>query len=160
MIWLQSTLFFINLMLLHEAGHVLSAKIMGIPVQEIGFTMKPYPHLYVSIDWPHKKKQKYFYLFAGMMITLSVFIISYFNDFWGIQALLYALIFQVIIETNPFHSDVVIAIITNKKAFKEANFSSFKSVYKKELDDFHYSSYWYLHFMIWLVLIVLLLRLN
>jgi len=158
MIILEIILFFIILMFLHEAGHVLSAKILGLSVRKVGVSIKPYPHFYVSVDWPHKIQQKYLYLFAGMFSTLTIFCIGLFFSFWSNNALLYALALQIVIETNPFHSDIIIAILTNKKVFKETSFLSFKEVYQTELKKYYYTTNWYIHFILWTILIILLLR--
>lgn len=160
MIILQSLLFFLLFMLIHEGGHIIAAKMMAIPIQKMGASLKPYPHFFVSITWPRSKVQKYIYLFAGMTVTWLIFAIVQINAYWGIQSLLYGLIIQLIVEMNPFHSDIIIAIVTNKKGFKKAGLKDFESVYKTELEAYHFSALWYLHFSLWMFVIVLLLKMN
>ncbi len=158
MIILQSLLFFVLFLIIHELGHVIAAKLMAIPIQKIGASLSPYPHLYVSVSWPRSKLKKYIYLFAGMTLILLIFTIVRINGCWGIKSLSYGLIIQLIIEFNPFHSDVIIAILTNRKRFKKAVDQDFKSIYKTELEDYHFSALWYLHFSIWVAIIILLIK--
>ncbi|MDE5420803.1 hypothetical protein L3073_01135 [Ancylomarina sp. DW003] len=160
MIILQSFLFFLLFMIIHESGHVIAAKMMGIPIQKIGASLKPYPHLYVSVSWPHSKFKKYTYLFAGMALTWLIFALAQINAYWGVKSLLYGLIIQIIVELNPFHSDIIIAIVTNRKAFKKAGYQDFKSIYKTELEAYHFSVLWYLHFSLWMLAIVMLLKMT
>ncbi|RXQ96646.1 hypothetical protein EO244_03195 [Ancylomarina salipaludis] len=160
MIILHSLLFFLLFMLIHEGGHIIAAKMMAIPIQKVGASLKPYPHFYVSVTWPRSIIQKYTYLFAGMAISWLIFSIVQINDYWGIKSLYYGLIIQLIVEMNPFHSDIIIAIVTNRKGFKKAGLNNFESVYKKELAAYHFSALWYLHFSLWMFVIVLLLKMT
>jgi len=160
MIVLHSLLFFFLFIIIHEIGHVIAAKMMGIPIQKIGASLSPYPHFYVSVSWPHSKLKKYTYLFAGMALTWLIFALVQINAHWGIKSLLYGLIAQIIIEMNPFHSDIIIAIVTNRKAFRKSGYQDFKSIYKTELEAYHFSALWYLHFSLWMFIIVILLKMT
>jgi hypothetical protein len=159
MIVFQTLLFFLAFMLLHEAGHWLAARVLGLSVNSAGVSLKPYPHFYVSVQWPRLPMQKYIYLFAGMALTCLLFGIAFLNSFWGIESLLFGFILQLIVEFNPFHSDILIAILTQRKVFKQGGVS-FQDLYKKELQTYHFTAPWYLHFALWTVLIVLLMKIS
>jgi len=160
MIILQSFLFFLLFMIVHEVGHVIAAKSMGIPIQKIGASLSPYPHLYVSVSWPRSKLKKYTYLFAGMALTWLIFATVQITAFWGIKSLHYGLIIQIIVEMNPFHSDIIIAIVSNRKSFKKASYQDFKTIYKTELEAYHFSTLWYLHYSLWMFVIILLIKMT
>ena len=114
----QILLFSIILLFLHELGHVISAKILGLKIKNISFLFKPYPHFFVAVSWPNNNKERMIYLFSGVFITLSLFAISICFNFFNLKALYIAFIIQIIIESNPFYSDYTIAIMSNDKKIK------------------------------------------
>jgi hypothetical protein len=148
----------ISLLIFHELGHVVAAKIMGLEIKKIGVSLKPYPHVFVAVEWAREKLKRYIFLFSGTTVTITLFFISIAFNFFELQYLLYAFIFQLIIETNPFFSDFAIAIVTNiaekQKITIDENY--FQKVYAKYVFSFG----WYLHFGIWIILILLLMNLN
>jgi hypothetical protein len=155
--YLQILFFFLIFMFLHELGHVFAAKFLKLEIKKIGFQTKPYPHFFVAASWPRTNYEKRIYLFAGMLITNVLFIISWYFNFFDIKSLLIAFIIQIIFETNPFFSDITIAIVTS---FKKLNYGkSYGMDYKKEFSKYQFSKYWYLHFIMWTFLITLLIKL-
>jgi hypothetical protein len=72
-------------------------------------------------------------------------------------SLYFAFCLQIIIETNPFYSDITIAIITAKNNLKYGK--SYEADYKKIFSKYQFSKFWYLNFILWMVLILLLTKL-
>ena len=64
----QILLFSIILLFLHELGHVISAKILGLKIKKISFLFNPYPHFFVAVSWPNNNKERMIYLFSIIRI--------------------------------------------------------------------------------------------
>lgn len=133
---LKIIIYFLILYSFHELGHIISARIMKLRINKIGFNFFPFPHIYVSVSDIISVTQKYVFLFAGTTFTLISAIIIILNHWIVIKEVYYALAIQVILELNPFYSDITIA--TNNPGYK-------------------FSAIWYVHFLIWLLCIFLLL---
>lgn len=144
------------LLLIHELGHLTMARILGLPIQRIGFQLKPYPHFYVSVSWPRINWQKYLYLFSGSLITVGLFCISIYNEFFHLTQLYWAFVVQLIIETNPFYSDFTIAIVSRNKP--NNTMSSYAENYKLQFSKYKFTLKWYVHFIIWTMIILLLTK--
>lgn len=149
-------IFFIAMMLVfHESSHIISARMMGLKLYQIGFKFKPLPHFSVKAERPHAAYKKYIYQFSGFFCTLVLLTIASLNHFWENKQLYWAFVIQLIIETNPFYSDFVISIIDKKN-----------SKYKKPMNHgvilktYFFSPLWYLHFIIWTIFIILLFNLK
>lgn len=54
-------MFLFGLVFFHELGHIISAKLLQLSIQKIGFRLKPYPHFFVAVKWPRTKLQKFIY---------------------------------------------------------------------------------------------------
>lgn len=155
--YIQIIIFFFVLMFLHELGHILAAKYLGLDIKKIGFQTKPYPHFFVAASWPRTNKEKNTYLFAGIIITFSLFLISLGFNFFNLKSLLIAFIIQIAIETNPFYSDITISVVSNSKKVKYSK--SYGVDYKKEFSNYQFTKNWYIHFILWTLLIILLIKL-
>jgi len=158
MVYIQTIIFFLLLMFLHELGHVLAAKYLGLSIRKIGFQMKPYPHFFVAASWPKTSRDKYIYLFSGIFITTFLFLISLSLNFFSLLGLYIAFVIQIAIETNPFYSDITIAIVSNSKKIRYGK--TYAADYKKQFADYQFSKYWYIHFVFWTILIISLIKLN
>lgn len=156
MVLLQFFAFLFGLVMIHELGHVISAKLLGLPIQRIGFQFKPYPHFYVAVKWPKNRMQKFVYLFSGTSFTLVLFVISICNHFYGLSILYWVFLVQLTIEINPFYSDFTIAFVNNNKLNKRA--TSYAENYKIEFQKYQYTAKWYFHFVVWTSIIVLLIQ--
>ena len=154
----QILLFSLLLLFLPELGHVVSAKILGLKIKNISFLFKPYPHIYVAVSWPKNNKERMVYLFSGVFVTLSLFSLSLYHNFFNFKALYIAFIIQIIIESNPFYSDYTIAIMFNDKKIKYGK--NYGINYAQHFSKYQFSSKWYLHFIICTLLIILLIKLN
>ena len=155
---LQIILFIILLIVLHELAHIVCARVLGIPIQRIGLTTSPYPHIYVLIKWPKESRKKYCYLYAGTFITLGGFLVFSFYHFFNNQFLFYAYVIQIVFETNPFYSDFTISMATRISLKKEVK--SYAQYYKEQLNMYQFSLPWYIHFLIWTIIILVLINLK
>lgn len=141
------------LMLAHEAGHVIMAKLLGLKVTGFGLKLKPQPHLYVAVKWPFRAKYRNLYLAGGSLMTLILFITSYFLGFLSIQQVAIAFTLQIVLELNPFYSDITIALIYKKVDFRIKN--SFQTEYNRH----RFSVIWYIHFLAWAGIILVAIHL-
>ena len=151
-------IFLFGLVFFHELGHIISAKILNLAIQKVGFQFKPYPHFYVAVKWPTNKLQKFIYLFSGTFFTLVLFTISTYNHFFELSILYWAFFIQFTIEINPFYSDFTIAFVSNKKLNKGVK--SYAENYKIQFQKYQYTTRWYIHFIIWTSIIILLINLK
>ena len=82
MLWIVPLLLLLVL-LLHESGHYIAAKLQGLIVDKFGFSLKPLPHFYVSIiDQKVKMRQRIIFLLSGnfiILLTFGMFILSGIN---------------------------------------------------------------------------------
>lgn len=156
---LQILSFQIILLILHELGHIVTAKILRLQIFNIGFLFKPYPHFYVAIKWPKRKLQKYLYLFSGTFITLCLFFISLYFNFFDNKYLYWTFMIQFIIELNPFYSDFTIAIVYGKESSK-SQIKSYADNYDTQFKKYQFSFNWYIHFIIWTLIIFTFIKFN
>lgn len=152
----QFFIFLFSLVFFHELGHVVSARILNLSIQRVGFQYKPYPHFFVAVKWPRTKFKRYIYLFSGSIIAILLFIVALYNHFFEITILYWSFIIQIAIETNPFYSDFTIAFVRNNRLNKEVK--SYAENYKVQFKKYQYTVKWYIHFIIWTTIIVLLIR--
>ena len=155
MYWIILILLFT--LLLHEFGHYLSAKIQGLIVDKFSFSLKPIPHLYVSIiDNKISLRKRILFLLSGNMIIILSFLIFLLSGF-ECKYIYYAFAYQIILDTNPFFSDYVITIISY--LYKKEIYHSFIEN-KMEVDinnlkkKYMFSPIWYIHFVLWGILII------
>lgn len=160
---------FVSLILIvHEFGHYTSAKLLNLEVEKVGFAIKPFPRFYVSvIDSNITLRKRLIYLLSGNFTTLLIFICLL---LFGVKDknLYYAFAFQIIVETNPFYSDYIVATIYYlsiakfKKQYMQKK-QNMKTVETKQniiiaLQKEHlFSMIWYIHFLLWALIIVVLL---
>lgn len=152
--------FVMALMILHESGHVISAKIMGLAIQKISFQWKPYPHFFVAIEWPRMEKQRLIYLFSGSFITITLFILAFLFHFLNTKNLYYAFAIQLALESNPFYSDITIAAVTKSKFDYTNTQKSYADLYQEQFSNYQFSYKWYIHFTAWIALILILIKYN
>ncbi|MEM1324063.1 MAG: hypothetical protein AAGG75_27625 [Bacteroidota bacterium] len=146
--------FLLLLLTVHELGHIVSAKLLQMPIKKVGFTTVPFPHVFVSVNWPREKNKRTLYLMSGFATTLSIFaiVLLFGVDF---KPLLIALCIQMIIETNPIYSDFIIINMFDKVSSEvRSTRQPYKAVYKKVYNKYLFSPKWYIHFAIWFVLII------
>ncbi|QZT35894.1 hypothetical protein K5X82_11375 [Halosquirtibacter xylanolyticus] len=145
------------IMLLHELGHVISAKLMGLPIIDFGIKSKPYPHLYVSTERPSNDTQRFIYLSAGMISTLIWCVVLWSLGFLSYPFIMWAFILELALEANPFYSDITIALIAIKIR-KKGLINPHESEYNRVIKDHQFSIQWYIHFTLWTILVVSLIK--
>lgn len=127
---------------IHELGHIVAARQLGMRIFKIGAALSPIPHVFVAAQHPKEFWKKFIYLMAGSAITITLFSIAMATGLAKAYPWIYiAFAFQLIIEANPFYSDFT--IITGKHR-----------------DAYIFSSVWYIHFVLWMSLILLLIHNN
>lgn len=151
---LWTTLFVGGLIVLHETGHVIAAKLMRLSILKVGVQFKPYPHAYVSVKWPLNALKRFIYLFSGSAMTLLLFSIALAFNFFDFQLLYVAFALQIAIETNPFYSDFTIAILSTQN---QHNRQPTPEETQEKSEAYMFSAQWYLHFLIWSGVIFLLI---
>lgn len=160
---------FALILLFHEAGHYIAARMMHCNVEKISFQLLPVPRVFVVIiDSNLSGAQKIKYWMAGNLMTLFLFALY---NIAGInfKPVTYLFILQIVIETNPFFSDysnIAFYIKNHKKlrsvpAFtQDAQTEQRVNSFIKELkDDYFLSDVWYAHFIIWGGFIVFICKL-
>ena len=129
-----------GLTLIHELGHILAAKQMKMRIFKIGAALGPIPHVFVAAEHPKEFWKRFIYLMAGSFITLTLFILFLSLAPKSVHQWMYlAFALQIIIETNPFYSDFT--IITGLSR-----------------EEYIFSSKWYIHFTLWMGIILLLIQ--
>ena len=156
------------LLLMHEAGHLVAARLLGLRVEKVGFSLKPWPHPFVSVMDVADNYRKVVFLSAGLAVTVVLFVACWLTGLLTVKSLYYAFCFQLILEANPFFSDFT--TMFNSQRGHEENYQAYYSG-KRGRGQAHqygrifanaylFSGRWYLHFAGWLALINLLLSPN
>ncbi|TXF87115.1 hypothetical protein FUA23_18660 [Neolewinella aurantiaca] len=144
--FLIATATIVVLMLLHETAHYVSARMMNLRVIDFGLKMRgavPYP--FVEVGWTPNARKRLIYLMAGVATTASLFSLSLITSAsWLIPGIYLGFAGQLVLETNPVFSDFVILQGMNSGKGKSDN-------------DRMFTGPWYVHFALWVLLIVLLL---
>lgn len=144
---------------LHELGHIAAAKALNLYLQKVGFSMTPFPHVFVNVAWPKKKKERTLYLMSGFITIVTLLLLILLFDITS-TPLLIAFGIQLVIETNPIYSDFVIINLTEKVSAEIARSRQpYKTVYQRIYANYLYSPAWYVHFILWVVFIVLIVQL-
>jgi hypothetical protein len=162
MFWIVPILL-LSVLLLHESGHYISAKLQGLVVDKFSFSIKPVPHFFVSvIDRRISMKQRIFFLIGGNIFILVTFI-SFILSGVSFKYLYYVFVYQIILDTNPFYSDYVVAIMSYsykkyfRKHYLDNGFKKHKEMEINELKELYmFSPLWYIHCLVWGGIIVLL----
>ena len=148
-----------SLIVLHECGHILCAYSLNMPIKKIGFTLSPFPHVFVAIKWPSNKFYTYLFLLSGFIVFLILTIFVYYIGLFNVDFIKNAFLIQSIIEINPIYSDFIILKIISNKRLKNFNSNeNYLKLYKKIYLDYIFSKYWYIHFAIWTFFLYLILK--
>jgi hypothetical protein len=167
---------------LHELGHVACAKWLRLQVDKIGFSMYPYPHPYVSISNVPDNLSKYLFLAAGTAFTILALLCSWLGGLLATPLIYWGFCLQIIIETNPFYSDITIAVNLggsdeDRTAYLEEHMAEYVDKYGLDnmlsyhsqtinaeihqyFNRYSYTALWYLHFFAWATMATLLLSPN
>ncbi len=144
---------------IHELGHIAAAKVLNLYLQKVGFSMTPFPHVFVNVAWPKKKIERTVYLMSGFITIITLLLLALLFGMTS-KPLLIAFGIQLVIETNPVYSDFVIINLTEKVSAEIARSRQpYKTVYQRIYSNYLYSPAWYIHFVLWVVFIVLIVQL-
>ncbi|MDH6310952.1 hypothetical protein M2451_003816 [Dysgonomonas sp. PFB1-18] len=156
MIYMLIKILFLNItfLLLHELGHLASAFLLRLKVINIGITHKPILHFFVRIKNTQSYSRFLIFTLSGSFVTLiNILIIHHFN-LWEITTLKIAIILQIVIELNPFYSDISII----GSSINTHNYHNLELLKTGMFDrNYLFSSLWYIHFIIWSVLTFILI---
>src|SRR6218665_20453 len=153
------------LLFMHEMAHCMTAKMLHLPIEEVGFMWKPFPTVFVAVtDVGIPFNKKFWFLACGNLMTFILFFI-YLTAFRADRIVYYAFSLQLIIETNPFSSDYVQIIFSYLYKDKFKRYYAATSLpqeappaFEREFkNEFMFGKIWYLHFLIWSAFILLLL---
>jgi hypothetical protein len=163
MIWIVPILL-LTIVLMHELGHYIAAKLLRLQIDKFRFVLKPLPHFYISIiDNKITTHQRTVFLLGGNIMILFLFVCFLLTGFDN-RYIYYILVYQILVDTNPFFSDyvIIITMFLFRKFFipnyadNPKNENEGLSVNKlKEL--YMFSPVWYIHCFLWGALIVLLI---
>ncbi|WP_452602424.1 hypothetical protein [Pontimicrobium sp. MEBiC06410] len=112
----------LTLTVLHELGHVISALFLKLRIFSVGITMLPYPHPYVKVENTENKLHRYIFFYSGIAMTVTLLLICLFNGFLSYKMLYYAFAIELIIELNPFYSDIFLVNVDSND-YGKFNFS-------------------------------------
>lgn len=150
----------ILLIILHELGHIIAAAILKLKIKMIGFSIQPIPHIYVSVNNTTSFIRKILYLFSGSSTTILIFIIFLTHGFFGYTYLYWAFVIQLIIEFNPFYSDFTIFFIYHTNHSEKKISTYLPESYIENFKNYIFSLYWYIHFVMWIFMIILLFKIK
>jgi len=154
---------------LHELGHYCMAKLLGLHIDKVSFSLCPFPRFYVSVlEIGITPFKRILYLLSGNITTLIVFLCLNLLSINELNLALIVVALQIIAETNPFYSDYssVMFWIANKNALKKIppyignkeQEENIQKYIKNIRDSYFLSPLWLLHFVIWGILLVILLK--
>lgn len=129
--------YFLIFTILHELGHLFTAKIFRLKIQKFGFQIIPFPSFFVSVQAEKYFYVKLFYYLSGIIFILIIFSVILFSGIYKNKVLLDAILLRIILDLNPFHSDILFLIGKEK---------------------YRYSIFWYIHFFLWWILIIFILK--
>lgn len=143
-----TAIYMVLTMTIHELAHVVSAKLLDKRVKKIGFSIRPFPHFFVSVNGELRGHEKRIFLLSGVG-TIAVLAIILAPLYTYSNALRTAILLQLVIDTNPFYSDVALVVYDWTTA-KEREPSSLASLAPK----YHYMGAWYVHLVAWITFVV------
>lgn len=130
-------IYFLLFTFFHELGHFLTAKVFGLKIQKIGFQLLPFPIFHISVQPKSSFYIKFFYYFSGIIFVLLTFLFLLIFKFYYNKILLNAILLRIILDLNPFYSDITNLV---------------------EKENYKYSTFWYIHFFVWGIIIFLILK--
>ena len=165
MIALQTIIVVLLLLLLHELGHVLAAKALGLSIEKVGFTLRPWPHPFVAVRNVSDDYRKVVFLSAGLGCTLLLFAAAWASDLLSVPFIYYAFSAEIILETNPFYSDFTTMFNT-----RQQHAQNYEAYYRKGANPpgaarsadhlangYYFGTVWYGHLLLWVGITNLLL---
>lgn len=153
MIVLEIILTIIAMMYFHELGHLLAAKIMNLEVLNFNMKRTPFPHFSITVNnkGGSRFKNNIFLVSGSFFSIIGFFILSSFG-LLELHFIIIAYKMQLILETNPFLSDIT--IFFNDQKNKDTD--DFYKLYSKNSYLFSYK--WYIHLIFWCALIIFIFK--
>lgn len=130
-------IYFLFFTLLHELGHLCSAKIFRLKLQKIGLQIFPFPSFYMEVYPRNSFYIKFFHYLSGTIFIFITFLFILISKLYHNRILLSAILLRLFLDLNPFHSDISLLIGEEK---------------------YRYSIFWYVHFLLWLIFLFLILK--
>jgi len=137
-------------LIMHEGGHYCAAKLLGLQIDDVSFSWRPFPRVYIAVlEKGVTPLKRIVYLLSGDLMTICLFILLNFVSIEDVQLVLLVVSVQIIFETNPFLSDYssIIFWIKNKRKLDKipiyvCNENQEKKIqeYLKELQDSYFLS--------------------
>jgi hypothetical protein len=149
---------FALLFALHQVGHLVSARLMGLPVPKVKLSSQPLPHPYAIAFRTTDRKKQLVYILSGVGVSVSLFVVGALFGFFQIKTVYYALVLIVLLDSNPFYSDTLLAmsLLWQKRKFVPRG-KNWKQQYQQQFGNQLYSVQWYMYFIIWAVSAIVLL---
>lgn len=162
MIYLQTICCLLVLLFFHEISHYLSARILHLNIEKIGFKFFPYPSFYVTIiNTKITKIKKLIFMLSGNLMTISLFTVTLCLDIKN-TVLLAAFAIQLSSEFNPFRSDYQQLIFQHLYKNKILSCYSEKNpeiaIKKLFSEEYLCSPIWVIHFVIWATITIILFK--
>lgn len=159
----------ILVIVIHETGHIVTARILNLNIDKIGFSLKPFPRFYVSVITRKSTIcQRIIFLISGNIATTLIFLLFLLSNL-SHPILYYLLAIQIVVETNPVYSDYVVAIMSYlfRKKYDRYYYLARHGINDDEIinpqklkEIYIFSSIWYIHFILWGALIITLFSPN
>ncbi|MBY0244063.1 MAG: hypothetical protein K2Q03_01275 [Sphingobacteriaceae bacterium] len=142
----------IVIVVFHELGHIIMAKILGLKIYNVGVALKPIPHVFVGTAFTQNKMKRTLFYLGGPFITILLFLMMIIFGLTRHTFINIAFVLSVIIESNPFFSDYTTLILLHKLKGETPNADFFKYRYSERLTAFYFTGIWYLFFFTWSIL--------
>lgn len=126
---------------------------LGLNIIKINFKIFPIPHISISVDNEDGNiYKKTLFLISGSLMSLVIFTFCYYTNLTSIGWILLAYKIQLILELNPFFSDIT--IFFNDK--KNSSTKDFYNSYKK--NNYLYTFGWYIHLILWVIILIKIIK--
>ena len=136
-------------MAIHEFAHIICAKLLGKKILRVGLSFRPFPHFFITIDGFLPDRARMLYLLSGVG-TVSILALALHSIYSTCLCFKIAIFIQIIIDTNPFYSDIALVCKT-----LTANNKCQEYTLQKLSSDYQYTLTWYIHLIFWLTAIIL-----
>lgn len=148
----------ISILIFHELGHMYWAYFMKLKIYGIGITYKPVPHVFVAAEFTRNRLKRTCYYLGGPLSTIALFIIVIYFGLIHYSFIKYAFIYSLVIESNPFFSDITTLIILKQNEQQATQPNFFSQQIGILINEFLFTPLWYVHFFLWSLYIFLIIK--
>lgn len=143
---------------LHQLGHLAGAWFLGLPIPKLKLSSQPLPHPYAIALRTNERPKQLAYVLSGVAVSVLLFVIGTAVGFLQFKSLYFALVLILLMDSNPFYSDTLLAISLAKvKMSGLAGRKNWKQQYQQQFSTQLYTPRWYAYFIIWAVMAIVLL---